>query len=58
MVVLLSHKKPGGHINVIFEYRECEGKSLLDNIMKRAEAYKPKERVTHKRIKEYIINRS
>ena len=26
----------------------------LDNIAKRAEAYKPKERVTYKRIKEYI----
>ena len=27
---------------------------LLDNIAKRAEAYKPKERVTYKMIKEYI----
>ena len=26
----------------------------LDNIAKRAEAYKPKERVTYKKIKEYI----
>jgi len=26
----------------------------LDNITKRAEAYKPKERVTYKMIKEYI----
>ena len=26
----------------------------LDNIAKRAEAYKPKERVTYKMIKEYI----
>ncbi len=27
---------------------------LLDNIVKRAEVYKPKERVTYKMIKEYI----
>ena len=26
----------------------------LDNIVKRAEAYKPKERITYKMIKEYI----
>ena len=44
-VVLLSHKKPDGHINV---------KVPLDNIAKRAESYKPKERVTYKMIKEYI----
>ena len=31
-----------------------ERKVPLDNIAKRAEAYKPKERVTYKMIKEYI----
>ena len=53
-VVLLSHKKPDGHINVKVEFGEGEGKVPLDNIAKRAEAYKPKERVTYKKIKEYI----
>ena len=53
-VVLLSHKKPDGHINVKVEFGEREGKVPLDNIAKRAETYKPKERVTYKMIKEYI----
>ena len=53
-VVLLSHKKPDGYINVKVEFGEGEGKVPLDNIAKRAESYKPKERVTYKMIKEYI----
>ena len=53
-VVLLSHRKPDGHINVKIEFGEGEGKVPLDNIAKRAESYKPKERVTYKMIKEYI----
>ena len=53
-VVLLSHKKPDGHINVKVEFGEGEGKVPLDNIAKRAEEYKPKERVTYKMIQEYI----
>ena len=53
-VVLLSHKKPDGHIHVKVEFGEGEGKVPLDNIAKRAEAYKPKERVNYKMIKEYI----
>ena len=53
-VVLLSHKEPDGHINVKVEFGEGEGKVPLDNIAKRAEEYKPKERVTYKMIKEYI----
>ena len=53
-VVLLSHKKPDSVINVKVEFGEGEGKVPLDNIAKRAEAYKPKERVTYKMIKEYI----
>ena len=53
-VVLLSHKKPDGHINVKVEFSKGEGKVPLDNITKRAEGYKPKERVTYKIIKEYI----
>ncbi len=51
---MLSHKKPDSVINVKVEFGEGEGKVPLDNIAKRAEAYKPKERVTYKMIKEYI----
>ncbi len=53
-VVMLSHKKPDSVINVKVEFGEGEGKVPLDNIAKRAEVYKPKERVTYKMIKEYI----
>ena len=53
-VVLLSHKKPDGHINVKVEFGDGEGKVPLDNIAKRAEEYKSKERVTYKMIKEYV----
>ncbi len=53
-VVMLSHKKTDSVINVKVEFGEGEGKVPLDNIAKRAEAYKPKERVTYKMIKEYI----
>ena len=53
-VVLLSHKKPDSVINVKVEFGEGEGKIPLDNIEKRPESYKPKERVTYKMIKEYI----
>ena len=53
-VVMLSHKKLDSVINVKVEFGEGEGKIPLDNIEKRAESYKPKERVTYKMIKEYI----
>ena len=52
---MLSHKKPDSVINVKVEFGEGEGKVPLDNIAKRAEAYKPKERVTYKMIKELRI---
>ena len=53
-VVLLSHKTPDSHINIKVEFGEGEGKILLDKIAEKAEAYKPKEKVTYKMIKEYI----
>ena len=40
---MLSHKKTDSVINVKVEFGEGEGKVPLDNIAKRAEAYKPKE---------------
>ena len=57
-VVLLSHKKPDSTISVKVEFGEEDGKVPLDNIAKRAEAHKPKERVTYKMIKEYIEAKS
>ena len=53
-VVLLSHKAPDSHINVKVEFGEGKGKVPLDKIAERAEKYKPKEKVTYKKIKEYI----
>ena len=47
-------QKTDGHTNVKVEFGEGEGKVPLDNFAKRADAYKPKERVTYKMIKEYI----
>jgi hypothetical protein len=47
-------QKPDGHINVKVEFGEGKGKVPLDNIAKRAEEYKPKERVNYKMIKEYV----
>ncbi len=47
-VVMLYHKKTDSVINVKVEFGEGEGKAPLDNIAKRAEANKPKERVTYK----------
>ena len=41
-VVLLSHKKPDGHINVKVEFGEGEGKVPLDNIAKERKAISPK----------------
>ena len=41
-------------INVKVELGEGKGKVSLYNIAKRAEAYKPKERVIYKMIEEYI----
>ena len=53
-VVPLSHKKADSYIHIDVEFGEGEGKIPVDSIAKRAEAYKPKEKVTYKMIKEYI----
>ena len=45
-VVLLSRKKPDGHINVKIEFGESEGKVSLDKIAERAKKYQPKPK-TH-----------
>ena len=41
-VVLLSHKKPDGHIDVKVEFGEGEGKVPLDNIAKEPKNISPK----------------
>jgi len=51
-VVQPSHKTHDSIINVKVEFGEGEGKVPFDNIAKRAAAYKPKERVTYKMMKE------
>lgn len=56
-VVLLSHKKPDSYVHIDVEFGEGEGKIPVDKIVQRAEQYKPKERVTYKRIKEYILEK-
>lgn len=53
-LVVLSHKKPDGHINVKVEFGEEEGQVSLKDVAKRAEARKPKEKVTYKKIQDYI----
>ena len=50
---LQPHQRGWKHFSLP-EYSENSGKFPLDNIAKRAESYKPKERVTYKMIKEYI----
>ena len=47
-------QKNDSTIRVKVEIGEGEGKVPFDNITKRSEAYKPKERVIYKMIKEYI----
>lgn len=56
-VVLLSHKKADTYINVNVEFGEGEGKIPIAEIAKKAEEYRPSEKVTYKMIKEYIENK-
>ena len=53
-LVLLSHKEPDSHINVNIEFGEGEGQISLKEVEKRAEARKPKEKVTYKMMQQYI----
>ncbi len=53
-LVVLSHKKPDGHIGVKVEFGEEEGQISLKEAEKRVEERKPKEKVTYKMIQEYI----
>ena len=53
-LVVLSHKKPDGHINIKVEFGEEEGQVSLKEVVKRAEERKPKDKVTYKMIQKYI----
>lgn len=53
-LVVLSKKIPASHINIDVEFGEGEGQFSLKNVAKRAEARKPKEKVTYKMIQDYI----
>lgn len=53
-VALLSHKAPDSTVDITVEFGEGEGKVPPGNIDKRAEAYKPKEKVTYEMIQEYV----
>ena len=52
-MVLLS-KKSDSHINVDIEFGEGEGQISLKEVEERAEARKPKAKVTYKMIQQYI----
>ncbi len=53
-VVSLSHKNADTHINVNVEFGDEEGQIPIDEIARKAEEYRPSERVTYKMIQEYI----
>jgi len=49
-VVSLSHKNADTHINVNVEFGDEEGQIPIDEIARKAEEYRPSERVTYKMI--------
>lgn len=53
-LVVLTKKIPDSHINIDVEFGEGEGQFSLKKIKERAEARKPKEKVTYKKIQDYI----
>ena len=53
-LVVLSKKIPDSHININVEFGENEGQFSLKKIKERTEARKPKEKVTYKKIQDYI----
>ena len=53
-VVSLSHKKVDTHININVEFGDDEGQIPIDEIVRKAEEYRPSERVTYKMMQEYI----
>ena len=52
-----THKAPDSYINVSVDFGNSVGMIPLNSIVKKAEAYKPKQRITYKLIKEYILEK-
>jgi 23S rRNA (uracil1939-C5)-methyltransferase len=48
-VVSLSHKNADSHIHINMEFGEGDGKIPVDDIARKAEDYRPSERVTYKK---------
>ena len=53
-LVVLSKKIPDSHINIDVEFGGNEGQFSLKKIKERAEERKPKEKVTYKKMQDYI----
>ncbi len=53
-LVVLSKKIPDSHINIDVEFGENEGQFSLKKIKERVEERKPKDKVTYKKIQNYI----
>lgn len=53
-LVVLSHKKPDGHISVNVEFGEEEGQVSLKDIEKRAKECEPKKKTTYKDIQKWV----
>ncbi len=56
-VVSLSHKKTDTHININVEFGDDKGQIPVDDIARKAEDYRPSERVTYKMMQGYIENK-
>ena len=52
-----THKAPDSYINVSVDFGNSVGMIPLNSIIEKAEAYKPKQRITYKLIKEYILEK-
>ncbi len=54
LCVVLSKKIPDSHIHIDVEFGESEGQFSLKKVKERAESRKPKEKVTYKKMQDYI----
>ena len=52
-----THKVPDSYINVTVDFGNSVGMIPLNSIVEKADAYKPKQRITYKLIKEYILEK-
>ncbi|HBF6775745.1 TPA: hypothetical protein KOU11_002091 [Clostridioides difficile] len=52
-----THKAPDSYINVTVDFGDSVGMISLNSIVEKADAYKPKQRITYKLIKEYILEK-